>query len=146
MNRLPRIRWWEGLLTLAVIVIAVGGALLFARIEDERAARAASITGIIDLFCSDNNAQDRTLAHLVEVSLSGDASFGAGLDPNALTPFDIQVLTSIGKVQELTEDNSMQRVFRQELANLQDEDNCEGLISKFLAGEEIEAKEPEARP
>jgi hypothetical protein len=68
-----------------------------------------------------------TLAKLVEVSVSSQATFGEGLPPDALTPFDVRVLSSIAKVQKLAaaDDSSEQaRVFAKALDDLTDNDAC----------------------
>jgi hypothetical protein len=125
-------------IVLAVIVIAgvandASDAIDTA--EGERAARSTSVTGVIDLFCDINNAQDSTLAGLLNAS--NGAEFGDGIDPNTLTPFDIQVLASIARVQALSEDAAPQDLIDTTLAELEDLTPCQKIISLYLAGEEV---------
>lgn len=123
----PRVRqragfrgWWyryAGSVAF-VTLIAIAAAGFFKvedtvdRIEAERAARAGSVAGIIQLFCATDNEQDALLAQLVGVSL-------AGAPPRAkLTEQELQGL----------------RIFNQALRDLQDGLNCKVLVRRFDQG------------
>lgn len=108
--------------------------------ERERSERADSVAGVIELFCDIDNVQDTTLADLVEVSIgSGDSSFGEGIDLSALSEFDLAVLASIAKVQELqaTIEGGLSKVFREKLAELRDLTPCGRIVALFLAAEDV---------
>lgn len=144
--------WWAKYAgSVAFVALIILGATGFFKIQNnvdaiqqERIARVDATSGIIRLFCDTNNEQDTTLAKLVEVSLNG-GTFGEGLDPAKLTQFDIAVLTSIAKVQRMTRDTTQIKVFRRELARLQDELPCGVLVESFLSGNPAPTDEPHGR-
>lgn len=111
------------------------------QIQVERSARIDTVAGIIDQNCSTNNAQDRLLARLLRVSANPDAGgFGAGVDLSTLSSFDLQVLGSIAKVQELTAEgppNRLQRVFNAKRKELEALTPCQQLVARYLAGEPV---------
>lgn len=104
------------------------------QINAERAARTDVVASIIHDFCTTNNEQDTLLASLVKVSVDSGATFGKGIDLSQLTDFDIQVLTSIAKVQQLSEDTDthLTRLFERKLKSLQNTTDCEAKVASFL--------------
>lgn len=141
-------RWAGSIAFVSLVALAAAGFFRVEAtvdtIEDERAARAQSVGGIIDLFCTTNNAQDATLAALVDVSLNGQESFGEGVE--GLTAFDEAVLGTIAKVQQSNSDADQQRVFQAVLIDLEDPTRCEQLVRRFQAGKEIPPPNAPAHP
>lgn len=105
------------------------------RLKRERIVRSRVQGEINRYVCSENNKQDRVLAGLIEVSIGGRSSFGDGLKPGALSPFDIQVVRTIAKVQRLTEGSpdKLKVVFERALHQLQTETPCGAVVKAFLA-------------
>lgn len=105
--------------------------------QGEERAQRIDVTGkIVKYTCKDNNQQDDSLAQLIAVSLSGNDTFGEGLDLSLLTPFQVQVLGAIAAIQQLTaQDNQFQHVFEQELHQLRDLRNCEQIVTAYINGE-----------
>jgi hypothetical protein len=106
-------------------------------IEAERQDRIQNMAGIIDDNCETNNEQDQLLATLVAVSISGNSSFGDGIDRTQLTEFEAQVLAAINKVQSLQGDQRdvLTSVFEKKLADLRDLTDCAEAVSRFIAGD-----------
>jgi hypothetical protein len=112
--------------------------------EAERAARAESVKGIVDLFCAIDNNQDSILAELVAASVESGGTFGKGIDLTALTDFDVAVLSSIAKVQELdagASDTHLERTFERNLRELEDLTPCQEIIDRYVEAEEIPSLE-----
>lgn len=108
-------------------------------INTEREQRKLVVAQQVENTCTDNNEQDSTLAKLVAVSVQGQtAGFGSGIDPTLLTPFDVQVLTSIAKVQELSQQDNdeLEQVFAKTLADLRAKRDCEEIVAAYLKGED----------
>lgn len=105
------------------------------RLTRERVVRARVQGEINRYVCTENNKQDRVLAGLIEVSIGGRSSFGEGIQPGSLSPFDIEVVRSIAKVQRLTEGNpdQLKTVFERALRQLQAETPCGTVVRAFLA-------------
>lgn len=104
----------------------------------ERAARSATVAQVIDFGCSTDNGQDRLLAKLVAASIDPQqGAFGDGVDPNTLTPFDLQVLATIAKVSAAQPTNPLTRKFKHVLKKLRDLTDCDSLVSSYLAGAPI---------
>jgi hypothetical protein len=125
-DRNPLAAW-----VLLVISVAAGFFMVQANIDQvnkERQARFVAQTSVNAYFCGQNNEQDRILARLVEVSLNG-GNFGDDIDPATLTPFDLEVLATIAKVQSAggKEADELQRVFKRKLAALKDKAKCREL-------------------
>lgn len=134
--------WYRYAGSVAFVSIVLTGAAGFFvvdntidTIEAERAARAESVSGIIDLFCSTNNAQDAALASLVDVSLNGQDSFGKGVED--LSAFATAVVTAIREVQAKSADPVLTEVFEEVLADLKEPTRCGQLVRRFQAGKEI---------
>lgn len=107
----------------------------------ERQARSEAVATVIEYGCNTDNFQDKQLAKLIQVSLSGGGGFGGGIDPNDLTPFELQVIGAIAHVQHLAESappTQTQEVFEQTEAELRDLADCEEIVKAFLAGQPIE--------
>lgn len=106
------------------------------RLAHERVVRSKVQSEINRYVCNENNKQDRILAGLIEVSLGGQSSFGAGLDLSQLTEFELEVVKAIGRVQELTEaggDSEAKSAFERALRELQEETPCTTVVQAFLA-------------
>lgn len=104
-------------------------------IEAERSQRIEVVGQIIKFTCEDNNSQDDTLAALVAVSLSG-SGFTEGIDRSRLTPFDLQVLTTLAKIQRLSQgaNSHLNRVFERKLRALRDLRECPTIVESYLNG------------
>lgn len=129
---------WLARSPLAAYIVVLGLAVFAVwQIEAERAARA-KVAGEIFLFnCEDNNAQDATLAALVEVSMGGQ-EFGAKAEPQ-LTAFQIKVVDAIQAVQEIEaeQQDDLRTEFKSALTALRAERQCEEIKDAFLAGEPL---------
>lgn len=101
----------------------------------ERLVRSKVQAEINRYVCSENNKQDRILAGLIEVSIGGESSFGSGIDKSNLSPFDLEVIRSIGKIQRLSEGGSdkLKVAFQKALEQLQEETPCHAVVKAFLA-------------
>lgn len=109
------------------------------RLDDEREARVDSAAAIILLGCVTDNNQDRLLANLVEVSLSG-STFGGGIDPADLTPYQLEVVTAIAAVQEAAArapETEQAKVFEQALEDLQSRVPCRRIVRQYRSGEPV---------
>lgn len=109
-------------------------------VRHEREVRAKVQAEINRYVCNENNKQDRILAGLIEVSVSGTSSFGANIDRSALSPFDLEVLRTIAKVQKLTEGqpDKLKAVFNRALQQLQAETPCGAVVRAFLAASDTD--------
>lgn len=117
--------------------------------EEERHARSEAVATVIEYGCNTDNFQDQQLANLIRVSLDGGGGFGGGIDPNDLTPFELQVIGAIAHVQALSESappTHTQEVFQQTEAELRDLADCEEIVQAFLAGEPIEPDPNPGKP
>lgn len=105
------------------------------QLQTERLVRSRVQGEINRYVCTENNNQDRILAGLIEVSVGGSAAFGKGIDRSLLSPFDREVLSSITKVQRLTEGqgDELKSAFRRALRELQAETPCAAVVKAFLA-------------
>lgn len=140
-DRMNRLRWRRDLILfggLLVILLAVGLVI----VGDEREARVDTAATVIALGCETDNSQDETLAALVEISLDpGAAAFGANIDASKLTPFDMKVITSIARVQQLTQEappTKQEEVFTRQLAELNDLQPCAALAQAYKDGASID--------
>lgn len=141
-----------GLQLFLLVVVCVGAFQLESRQDDLSAAQdditqtqdqlkrerlvRSRVQGEINRYvCNENNKQDRLLAGLIEVSIGGQSSFGAGIDSSSLSPFDLEVIRSIGKVQRLSETNpnQLKSAFQRALRQLQAETPCGAVVTAFLA-------------
>lgn len=103
-------------------------------LEVERRVRS-QVQGEINRYvCSENNNQDQVLAGLIEVSLGGQSSFGDGIDRSRLSPFDLAVVSSINKVQKLSEgkSNQLTAAFEKALEELREKTPCAEIVRAFL--------------
>lgn len=107
-------------------------------IENEREARINNFSEFIDENCETNNEQDQLLATLVAVSISGNNSFGEGLDPDQLSDFDLAVLDSIRQIQKQAQEDGpsvLQSVFLRKLKELRDLQPCAEAVAAYITGE-----------
>ena len=139
-DRMNRLRWRRDLILfggLLVILLAVGLVI----VGNEREARVDTAATVIALGCETDNSQDETLAALVEISLDpGAAAFGANIDTSKLTQFDVKVIASIARVQQLAADappTEQEEVFNRQLAELNDLQPCEALAQAYKDGASI---------
>lgn len=133
---------------VAYVCLTFGIALAFFRAESardtserEREARAAVQSEINRYVCQENNKQDTILADLLDISLNGSQTFGQDIDPSQLTEFDIAVLSSIGKVQELTQagpPTEQEEVFQDALVKLRNKAPCNAIANAFLEAQDTE--------
>jgi hypothetical protein len=105
------------------------------QLAHERFVRSKVQSEINRYVCSENNKQDRILAGLIEVSIGGQSSFGAGIDTSSLSPFDLEVIRAIAKVQRLSEGEGSQLkvAFEEALHQLQKQTPCGEVVQAFLA-------------
>ena len=104
-------------------------------LNKERKARSKVQAEINRYVCVENNKQDRVLASLIVASTGdGAGAFGEGIDPDDLTPFDVEVLKSIAKVQALSEASGgadFREAFERALRQLRRETPCSALVAAF---------------
>lgn len=145
---------------LGILVIALGGGVIVigniakeaseaaenaeqavAAAESERLARVSTVSDVINVLCLTNNSQDLTLGDLVAVSIAPEDAFGSTIDPNDLDTFDLQVLASIARIQEIQGESPLVETFRETLRDLQDLTPCKELLEDYRDGGEIDVQQ-----
>lgn len=128
------------LLAALVVVFAVSAGTtvyLLHKSNAERNARVQTVSQILQSGCATDNGQDKLLARLVAASLSQQGgSFGEGIDPSTLTPFDLQVLATIAKVSAATQ-TPLTDKFRHVLHKLRNLTDCSAVVQAYLNGDPL---------
>lgn len=115
----------------------------------ERKARSEAVATVIEFGCNTDNFQDKQLAKLIRVSLDQGGGFGGEIDPNALTPFELQVIAAIAHIQQLSQSGPAthtQQVFEETEKELRDLADCAEIVDAFLAGQPIETEPDPGKP
>lgn len=134
--------WWRqyagSVAFLVTISFTAGG---FYAITQEKNDRQETVAGVINLFCDINNRQDQTLAQLIAVSVGQGAQgqFGAGVDPDQLSSFDLKVIAAINAVQnaQSPDDSNFQHVFEATQRALENLTPCDLIIQRYKTGGNI---------
>lgn len=109
-------------------------------INGETDARRAAFSETIDTFCDENNRQDRLLAQVLSVAVNETPPFGAGINPDNLSPFDLRVIATIARIQNLSVSgppSPLQTKLEEQIRELKDLTPCEVLVKLYLAGQPI---------
>lgn len=122
-------RWIILLNSIAVGVALILSPILYSMFVNQRDNARDNQASVNAFFCSENNRQDRTLGRLLEVAAGdGEQTFGAGIDPAKLSPFDVRVLRSIAKVQQSDpRGETVRSAFHAEQERLQNDTPCHAL-------------------